>query len=43
MPSTGDLLAVIVGAVLLVAVLTAIPARWAARRPVASILQAELA
>ena len=43
LPTLSDLLAVIVGAVLLVAVLTAIPARWGARRPVASILQAELA
>ncbi|HWD53508.1 MAG TPA: FtsX-like permease family protein [Acidimicrobiales bacterium] len=43
MPPVPELLAVIVGAVLLVAVLTAIPARWGARRPVASILQAELA
>ncbi|HWF15354.1 MAG TPA: FtsX-like permease family protein, partial [Acidimicrobiales bacterium] len=43
MPTAPDLLVVIIGAVLLVAVLTAIPARWAARRPVAAILQAELA
>ena len=43
MPPLPDVLAVVVGAVLLVAVLTAIPARLAARRPVASILQAELA
>jgi ABC-type antimicrobial peptide transport system permease subunit len=43
MPPAPELLAVVVGAVLLVAVLTAVPARWAARRPVASILQAELA
>ena len=41
-PPIPALFAVVIGAVLLVAVLTAIPARWAARRPVASILQAEL-
>jgi putative ABC transport system permease protein len=43
LPPASDLLTVVVTVVLLIAVLTAIPARWAARRPVASILQAELA
>jgi putative ABC transport system permease protein len=37
------MLAVIMGSVVLIALLTAIPARWGARRPVAAILQAELA
>jgi hypothetical protein len=35
--------AVVLGTVLIIAVLTAIPARFGARRPVAEILQAELA
>ena len=43
LPPLPDVLAVIVGAVVLVALLTALPVRWAGRRPVASILQAELA
>jgi hypothetical protein len=37
------MLAVVAGTVLVVAALTTIPARLAARRPVAEILQSELA
>jgi putative ABC transport system permease protein len=43
LPSLPVLLAVIAGSVAVVALLTAIPARLGARRPVAAILQAELA
>jgi putative ABC transport system permease protein len=43
MPPLWQLLAVVPGAVLVVAGLTAIPARLSARRPVAEILQSELA
>jgi putative ABC transport system permease protein len=43
LPSLWSLLAVLPGSVLVVAVLTMIPARVGARRPVAEILQAELA
>jgi putative ABC transport system permease protein len=42
-PPLWQLLAVVAGTVLVVAGLTAIPARLSARRPVAEILQAELA
>ncbi len=42
-PPTWQLLAVVPGTALVVAVLTAIPARLGARRPVAEILQSELA
>jgi hypothetical protein len=42
-PTFSQLLTVVVGAVLVVAALTAIPARLGARRPVADILQSELA
>ena len=42
-PPLWQLLAVVPGTVLVVAVLTAIPARLSARRPVAEILQSELA
>ena len=42
-PPLWWLLAVVAGTVLVVAVLTTIPARLGARRPVAPILQAELA
>ena len=42
-PPAWQLVAVVVGTVLLVAVLTAIPARAGARRPAAEILQSELA
>jgi hypothetical protein len=42
-PSIGWLIAVVVGTLVVVAGLTAIPARVAARRPVAEILQAESA
>jgi hypothetical protein len=43
LPSTWLLLAVLPGTVLVVAVLTMIPAGVGARRPVAEILQGELA
>lgn len=43
LPAAGDLVAVIVGAIVVVTLLTAVPARWGARRPVAAILQSELA
>jgi putative ABC transport system permease protein len=43
MPPLWQLLAVVPGTVLVVAGLTAIPARISARRPVADILQSELA
>jgi putative ABC transport system permease protein len=43
LPSPGLLLTVVVAAVVAVAMLTAIPVRLAARRPVAPILQTELA
>jgi ABC-type lipoprotein release transport system permease subunit len=42
-PPTWQLLAVVPGTVLVVAILTAIPARVGARRPAAEILQSELA
>jgi putative ABC transport system permease protein len=42
-PAAWQLLAVVVGTMLFVAALTAIPARLAARRPVAEILRSELA
>jgi ABC-type antimicrobial peptide transport system permease subunit len=42
-PPLWQLLAVVPGTVLVVAALTAIPARFAARRPVAEILRSELA
>jgi putative ABC transport system permease protein len=42
-PPTWQLLAVVPGTALVVALLTAIPARLAARRPAAKILQSELA
>jgi putative ABC transport system permease protein len=42
-PSPWWLLAAVVGSVIAVAALTAIPARLSARRPVAEVLQAELA
>jgi ABC-type lipoprotein release transport system permease subunit len=42
-PALWQLLAVVPGTVLVVAALTAIPARLSARRPVAEILQSELA
>jgi putative ABC transport system permease protein len=42
-PPTWQLLAVVPGTVLVVAALTAIPARLGARRPAAEILQSELA
>jgi putative ABC transport system permease protein len=42
-PAAWQLLAVVVGTMLVVAALTAIPARLAARRPVAEILRSELA
>ena len=42
-PPTWQLLAVVPGTALVVAMLTAIPARLGARRPVAGILQSELA
>jgi len=42
-PSIGWLIAVVVGTLVVVAGLTAVPARLAARRPVAEILQAESA
>ena len=42
-PSATTLLAVVLGTLLVVAALTAIPARIGARRPVAEILQSELA
>ena len=42
-PPLWWLLAVVAGTVLVVAMLTIIPARLGARRPVAEILQAELA
>lgn len=41
-PPTTSLLAVVLGTLVVVAVLTAIPSRVAARRPVAEILQSEL-
>jgi ABC-type lipoprotein release transport system permease subunit len=43
LPPLWQLLAVVPGTVLVVAALTAIPARIGARRPVAEILQSELA
>jgi putative ABC transport system permease protein len=43
LPAVGDLVAVLLGAVVVVTLLTAVPARWGARRPVATILQSELA
>jgi hypothetical protein len=43
MPPLWQLLAVVPGTILVVAGLTAIPARISARRPVAEILQSELA
>jgi len=43
MPPLWQLLAVVPATVLVVAALTAIPARVSARRPAAEILQAELA
>jgi ABC-type antimicrobial peptide transport system permease subunit len=43
LPPAPDLLAVVVVTVIVVSVLTAIPARLDARRPVAGVLQAELA
>jgi ABC-type antimicrobial peptide transport system permease subunit len=43
LPPAPDLVAVVVGTALVVALLTAVPARWGARRPVATVLQAELA
>jgi hypothetical protein len=43
MPPLWQLLAVVPGTVLVIAVLTAIPARLGARRPAADILQSELA
>jgi putative ABC transport system permease protein len=43
LPPVPELLAVVIGTVAVIAVLTAVPARWGARRPVAPILQAELA
>ena len=42
-PTSGQLLAVVAGAVLVVAALTAIPARFGASRPVAEILRSETA
>jgi uncharacterized membrane protein YraQ (UPF0718 family) len=42
-PPPGRLVAVLVGAVLAVAVCTAIPAAFGARRPVADVLSAESA
>jgi hypothetical protein len=42
-PTFGQLLTVLAGTVLVVAVLTSIPARLAARRPTAEILRAEMA
>ena len=42
LPPAWSLVAVVLGSVLVVAALTAIPARIAARRPVAEILQSEL-
>jgi ABC-type lipoprotein release transport system permease subunit len=42
-PQLWQLLAVVLGSVLVITALTAIPARLSARRPVAEILQAELA
>ena len=42
-PPLWQLLGVVPGTVLVVAALTAIPARISARRPVAEILQSELA
>ena len=43
MPPVWQLLAVVPGTILVVAGLTAIPARISARRPIAEILQSELA
>jgi hypothetical protein len=43
MPPLWQLLAVVPGTVLVVAGLTAIPARISARRPVGEVLQSELA
>jgi len=42
-PSASSLIAIVFGTLLVVAALSAIPARIGARRPVAEILQAELA
>jgi putative ABC transport system permease protein len=42
-PALWQLLAVVLGTVLVIAALTAIPARFGARRPVAEILRSELA
>jgi putative ABC transport system permease protein len=42
-PATWQLLAVVLGTALVIAALTAIPARMSARRPAGQILQAELA
>jgi ABC-type lipoprotein release transport system permease subunit len=42
-PPLWQLLAVVLGSALVIATLTAIPARFSARRPVAEILQSELA
>ena len=43
MPPLWQLLAVVPSAVLVIAALTAVPARIGARRPVAELLQSELA
>jgi hypothetical protein len=43
LPPAWSLVAVVLGSVLVVAALTAIPARIGARRPVAEILQSETA
>lgn len=43
MPAAPDLLAVVAGTMLAIVLLTAMPARFGARRPVAAVLQAELA